>query len=102
MANKFYTTEKTINGKTYKAQFNGISAALEAVDNCYIDGTSNVSMVKMAEYVLSNVIVEPKGLTPDDFDTLDEFQEVIGFGREVMEGKFRPAKDDSAAKKASK
>lgn len=102
MANKFYTTKKTINGTEYTAQFNGISASLEAVDNCYIDGTSNVSMVKLSEYVLSNVIVEPKGLTPDDFDTLEEFQEVIGFGREVMEGKFRPAKDDGATKKASK
>ena len=34
MANKkFYTVEKEINGKKYVAQFNGISAAIEAVDN---------------------------------------------------------------------
>lgn len=99
MATKFYTAKKTVNNKEYTAQFNGISAALEAIDNCYIDGTSNVSMAKLSKYILDNVIVEPKGLTPDDFDTLEEFQEVIGFGREVMEGKFRPAEDSGTAKK---
>ena len=99
MANKFYTTKKTIGGKEYTAQFNGISAALEAVDNCYIDGTSNISMSKLSKYILDNVIVEPKGLTPDDFDTLDDFQEVIGFGREVMEGQFRPVENRGTAKK---
>lgn len=99
MATKFYTAKKTINGIEYTAQFNGISAALEATDSCYIDGTSNVSVAKLSKYILDNVIVEPKGLTPDDFNSLEEFQEVIGFGREVMEGKFRPAEDTSATKK---
>lgn len=102
MANKFYTTEKEICGKKYVAQFNGISAALDAVDNCYIDGTDTTSMKKLSKYILDNVIVEPKGLTPDDFDSMEEFTEVISFGREVMEGKFRPEKDKSATKKESK
>ena len=94
MANqKFYTRKKDINGKTYTAQFNGLSAALEALDNSYIDGSTNTSMTKLSKYILENVIVEPKGLTPDDFDDMDEFTEVISFGREVMQGKFRDAKE---------
>lgn len=93
MANgKFYTVEKEFNGKKYTAQFNGISAAIEAVDNCYIDGSTNISMSKMADYIFKNVIVEPKGLTADDFDTLDEFSDVIGWAREVMQGNFRDQK----------
>ena len=50
MAN-MYTVKKTINGREYTAQFNGISAALEAVDNSYIEGTSNTSLKKMARYL---------------------------------------------------
>lgn len=88
MAN-FYTVSKKINGKEYKAQFNGISAALSAIDNTYIDGTSNTSMVKMSKYVFENVIVEPAGLTADSFDDLDEFNEVMDFAQNVMKGNFR-------------
>lgn len=99
MANKkFYTVEKEINGKTYKAQFNGISAAIEAVDNSYIDGSSNVSMAKLSKYLLENVIVEPKGLTADDFDTMDEFSEVISWAREVMQGDFRDKANEAKPK----
>lgn len=93
MANKkFYTVEKEINGVEYKAQFNGISAALEAQDGFYIDGTNNISNIKLANYILKNVIVEPKGLTPDDFSSMDELADVIAWGREVMQGDFRPEK----------
>lgn len=98
MAKKFYTIEKKIGDTTYKAQFNGISAAIDAMDNSYIDGTTNISMSKMSKYILSNVIVEPKGLTPDDFDSMDEFSEVIGWGREVMQGNFREEAVESKSK----
>lgn len=95
MANKkFYVMEKEINGTTYKAQFNGISAALEAQDGFYIDGSSNISNKKLADYILKNVIVEPKGLTPDDFKSVDALVDVIAFGREVMQGDFRPEEDE--------
>lgn len=95
MANKkFYTVEKEINGKKYKAQFNGISAALEAQDTFYIDGSNNISNIKLAKYILGNVIVEPKGLTPDDFDTIDALADVVAWGREVMQGDFRPEKNE--------
>ena len=103
MANskKFYTVKKEINGKEYVAQFSGISVALKAVDASYIDGTSNTSTEKLAQYLFDNIIVEPKGLTPDDFDSMKEFNEVVAFAREVMQGEFRDKKDESAAEKAS-
>lgn len=99
---KFYTAEKEINGTKYVAQFNGIAAALRAVDESYIEGTSNTSIMKLSKYILENVIVDPKGLTVDDFDSMDEFNEVIAFGREVMQGEFRPAENEKSAKKSSK
>lgn len=90
---KFYTATKEINGKKYTAQFNGLSCALRAVDSTYIDGTNNTSVEKMADYIFQNVIVEPKGLTIDDFESMEEFNEVVSFGRDVMQGKFRPEED---------
>lgn len=101
MANTYVIT-KVINGKEYKAQFNGLSAALKAVDNSYIDGTNNVSVEKLSTYLFENVIVEPKGLTADDFDSMNEFNDVINFAREVMQGDFREKKNESGAKRASK
>ena len=97
--NKFYTVEKEINGTKYVAQFNGLSCALRAVDNSYIDDSSNTSLVKLAEYIFANVIVEPNGLSIDDFDSMEEFNEVVTFGREVMQGKFRDKATDKAAAK---
>lgn len=99
---KFYTVEKEINGTKYVAQFNGISAALKAVDESYIEGTNNTSVEKLSKYLFSNVIVEPKGLTADDFESMEEFNAVINFAREVMQGDFREEKDKKSAKAASK
>ena len=90
---KFYTATKEINGKKYTAQFNGLSCALRAVDSTYIEGTNNTSVEKMADYIFQNVIVEPKGLTIDDFESMEEFNDVVSFGRDVMQGKFRPEED---------
>lgn len=98
---KFYTVDKEINGVKYTAQFNGVSAALEAADKCYIDGTGNTSALKMAKYLLENVIVEPHGLTPDDFDSIDELSAVTNFANEVMHGKFRDKAAEGAAAKTS-
>lgn len=96
MAKKFYTVKKEINGKEYVAQFSGISVALKAVDASYIEGTSTTSVEKLAEYLFENIIVEPKGLTADDFDTVKEFNEVVAFARGVMQGDFREKKDEGA------
>ncbi len=85
----FYKRTKTIGGNQYTAQFNGLSAALDAVDENYIDGSSNISSKKFAQYIFDNVIVEPKGLTPDSFDNADDMNAVVKWASEVMQGKFR-------------
>lgn len=90
MANKkFYSVEKEINGTKYVAQFNGLSCALRAVDQSYLEGTNNTSIEALSNYIFKNVIVEPTNLSIDDFDDMEEFNEVVTFGREVMQGKFR-------------
>lgn len=99
---KFYTVDKEINGVKYVCQFSGISAALKAVDESYIEGTNNTSVEKLAQYLFKYVVVEPKGLTPDDFESMDDFNEVIAFARQVMQGDFREEKVESATQKASK
>lgn len=93
---KFYSVTKEIDGTTYVAQFNGLSAALRAVDSTYIEGTSTTSTELFTQYIFDNVIVEPKGLTVDDFDDLKVLNEVTKFGREVMQGKFRNAANKTA------
>ena len=89
MAFKPYTKETTIGGVKYVAQFNGLSAGIEALDDCYIDGSSNLSVSKLAKYIFENVIVQPTGLTIDDFEDMDDFNKVVQFGQKVMLGKFR-------------
>lgn len=89
MKKNFYTVKKEINGKEYTAQFSGLSCALKAVDSTYLEDKNVTSTEKMAEYLFKNIIVEPAGLTVDDFDNIDEFNEVVKFAREVMQGKFR-------------
>lgn len=98
MAEKFYQREKEINGVKYVAQFNGLSAALSAVDETYIEGTETTSVKRLAQYIFENVIVEPRNLTADDFETMEELNEVLRFGREVMQGKFRNKQNISAKK----
>lgn len=106
MANKskFYQVTKEIKGIKYTAQFNGMSAALKAVDssNMNVDGATTTSIEKMAKYIFENVIIEPKGLTADDFEDMEEFNEVVTFGREVMQGNFRNKKDENTTEKGSK
>lgn len=99
MAKKPYTVKKEINGVEYIAQFNGVAAALDSVDSSYIDGTQNISARKMATYLLEHVIVEPKGLTVNDFDSLEELNAVTDFARDVMHGLFRDQANEGAAEK---
>lgn len=99
MAVKSYTITKTINGKEYTAQFAGMSVALDALDSCYIDGSGNTSVKKLNKYLFDHVIVDPKGLTVDDFETIEEMNEVTKFAREVMQGNFRDEALKNAANK---
>ena len=87
---KTYTVEKEINGTKYVCQFSGISTALRCVDESYIEGTTNTSLNKLANYLFEYVVVEPKGLSVDDFDDLDTFNEVIAFARDTMQGNIKP------------
>lgn len=96
--NKFYTRKKKIDGVEYTAQFNGLSSVMRAVDENYLPGSSNISAESFAEHVLSCVIVEPAGLTLEDFDSMETLQAVVKFGNEVAQGKFRHSEDKGAAK----
>ena len=98
MAKKFYTVQKEIDGVTYTAQFNGVGAALRARDESFLDGSSNLGSEKFSEYILENVIVDPKGLVPDDFDSTEALGKVTAFGSEVMNGRFREKENKGAAK----
>ena len=102
MTDKYYQMKKKISGVEYTAQFNGLSVALAALDQSYIDNSSNISIAKMANYVLEHIIIEPANLTPDDFDDLDVMNEVVRFGREVMQGRFREKKNPRTTEKTSK
>ena len=122
-ADKIGTEEKKIiNGVEYVAKFGGMSTALKAIDNSYIEGTNNTSVEKLAQYLFDNVIVKPTKLTIDDFedleafneviafardtmqggDVMEEFNEIIAFARDTMQGNFRDHKDKKAAKGTSK
>lgn len=98
----FYTVKKTINGKEYTAQFSGISTAIRGIDSSYISGTENISTEKLGQYIFDNIIVDPKGLTADDFDSLEEYNEVTRWGRDVMQGKFRNEAEPSTGKAKSR
>lgn len=89
---KTYTVEKEIYGKKYIAQFSGLSLALRYVDETYIDGTNISSLQKQIDFLFKYVIVEPKNLTVDDFDDSKALNEVMQFGRGVMEGIIKPEK----------
>ena len=97
--NKFYTVTKKIDGVEYVAQFNGLSSWLKAVDTSYVEGTNNTSVEELGKYILENVIVEPKGLTIDDFETMAAFNKVVKFGSEVAQGNFREETADEGADK---
>ena len=115
------TKEKTINGVKYVAKFDGALTALKSTDNCRADGTKNLSPLKLAKFLFENIIVEPANLDVDDFDNMedvneiitfasevmqgdgaiDELNEVISFASSVMQGNFRPSENKRSAKKAS-
>lgn len=100
---KFTQVKKTINGVEYTAQFNGMSSRYKAVDAtaAFVDGNQTVSMYKMAEYLLKNVLVSPKKEI-DDFEDTDELDEVIAFLSEVNNGTFREETDGEREEKQSK
>ena len=43
-------------------------------------------MDKYSAYLFDKVIVKPEKLNADDFETMEEFNEVVAFARETMQG----------------
>lgn len=86
---KYQTVTKEIDGVKYTAQFNGLRAKAKALDGSYVNGTMNVSIEKLTDYILKNVIVEPANLDIDDFESDEALTRVVEFGTEVMSGNFR-------------
>lgn len=95
---KFYTVEKEFNGTKYVAQFSGVSTAVRAIDSSYIEGTNVTSTEKLGQYILDHIVVEPKGLTADAFETLEDYNAVTTWARDVMYGKFRDAANTGTGK----
>lgn len=97
---KPYTVKKVINGVEYTFQFNGISEAMDALDESYIDGSSNISLKKLNSYLLENVVVNPK-VTMDDFDDVEKLNAVTSYARKVMQGLIKPetAKEEKKEEK---
>lgn len=98
---KNYKITKNINGVEYIAQFAGCSVALRATDECK-DKNGDLSNLKTSQYLLDHVIVSPKGLTVDDFDSVEELGEVTAFAGEVMSGKLKPEAETEEKETKSK
>lgn len=85
---KPFQVKKTIGGKEYTAQFNGIGAALDGQDFWNAEDGAHRNR-RMADYILKNVIVDPAGLTPDSFNIYGDMNDVVSWGLGVMNGYFR-------------
>lgn len=90
---KAYTVTTTIEGKKYTAQFCGVQVALEMSDNCTIQGSGNPSSLKVAQYCLDHIIIEPQGLLVNDFEKYDTLSEVVTFASEVAKGNLKDKAD---------
>ena len=97
---KFTQVKKTINGTEYTAQFNGFGESYKYVDEI-TDEKMKPSFYKGAEYLLKNVLVEPKK-SFDDFESREELDEVIAFLTDVKDGTFRETTDEGRTKADSK
>ena len=91
MANgKFYQITKEIDGVKYTAQFSGLAAWLRCADEAKKDdGMDEGANLRIYNRVFEAGLVEPKGLTVDDFEDMDTLDKVFGFVSGVMKGKFR-------------
>lgn len=101
MAFKPISVEKEINGTKFIAQFNGVSAMLDATNEA--DGDNK----KMVEYLFKNVLVEPKIDDMDEYfaTDVDFMNEVVSFASAVMradEEYFPKANKKSASTKGTK
>ena len=97
MSFKPVVKEKEINGITFKAQFNGISAMLEATE--IVGDSEKLS----SEYLFENVLVEPKISNIDEYfgTDIDFYKEVVAFAGAVFraDSKYFPKSDKATTKK---
>lgn len=91
----FYKRRKEINGVTYEAQFNGLSAYLKSLDESRTEVGTH-SSEKMYKVFLKNFITEPANLDPDSFDDMETLDEVFNFAKEVAQGRFHEEKNAAA------
>lgn len=99
MANKkFYQRTKEINGVKYTAQFSGLSAWLRCADEAKKDDDGDESStIRIYNRVFEAGLVEPKGLTVDDFEDMEVLDKVFGFVSNVMKGKFRDRTEEKGS-----
>lgn len=92
MAFKPIVITKEIDGKEYKAQFNGVSMMYRAQDES--EGKSG----KMAEFLFTNVLVNPKINDIDEYfgRNVKHMNKVIEFLADVMNAdeKYFPEEDE--------
>lgn len=87
-----YKVTKEIDGVKYTAQFSGASMALQALDAAS-DGNGGRSEMKYAEFLLKNIVVNPKNIDMDAFDTYEKLSNVTTFAASVMRGELADEKD---------
>lgn len=94
MSGNYTQHKKEINGVVYTAQFNTLREAIKAKKIYQDSVTGRIDTEKLYDYIFQNVIVDPPGLTIEDFDDLDELSEVALFGTQVLNNRFRETGTD--------
>lgn len=92
------TVKKIINGVEYTAVWKGIAYADEATEKCCVNGKNTLSPFLLSEIVFNEIIIEPK-VCIDDFYSLEEFYEVLDFGKSVLYGEFETHKSKGKLKR---
>lgn len=77
--------EKEIRGKKYIAQLLPVRQAMELRQR-WQDSNGNVIATTMHDLVLKNIIVQPNGLTIDDFRKPAEVEEITGWALNFQYG----------------
>lgn len=92
------TVKQKINGVEYVAVFKGLKFREQAVEKCTDKKTGRLSSYKLAEIVFDEIIIKPK-VNIDSFgDNIDEFADVLDFGKSVLLGELEPHKSKSKLK----
>ena len=96
MKNNIKQISKEINGVKYVAQ-GGSARLFYRFTDASRDKSGNASVEKSAEFILKEVIVDPKNISLDEL-TPDEANEIVKLGTEVLQGNFRKKDTDTTEK----